>query len=63
MVVTAKQREDTGFEEGEAKGKYPMPNEEKCISAVRLRHHGKGVTAAQVLNKASRYANRNNWSR
>ena len=63
MGATAAQRKKTGFKKGTAKGKFPMSSERQCISAVKLRHHGKGVSAKAVLNKASRAANANNWKR
>lgn len=63
MGVTAEQRRKTGFKSGKAKGKYPMANERECISAVKLRHHSKVVSAEAVLNKATRAANAHGWSR
>ncbi len=58
--ITNEERSKTGMK---GSGKYPMPDEAACISAVKLRHHGKGVTAAAVLAKASRAANAHNWTR
>lgn len=58
--ITSEERSRTGMK---GSGKYPMPDEAACISAVKLRHNGKGVTAAAVLSKASRAANANNWGR
>jgi hypothetical protein len=55
-------RARTGFKKGSAKGKYPMATQAQCVSAVKLRHHGKGVSASAVLSKASAVASRNNWS-
>lgn len=54
-------REKTGFKKGEAKGRYPMATEQQCLSAVKLRHHGKGVSGAAVLNKAARAASAHGW--
>ena len=56
-------REKTGFRQGEAKGKYPMSTEDQCVSAVKLRHHGKGVSAGAVLAKAARAASSHGWKR
>jgi len=41
-------------------GKYPIFDQKSCISAVKLRHHGKGVSASSVLSRASSWANKNN---
>lgn len=41
---------------GSKGGKYPIFDQKSCISAVKLRHHGKGISAAAVLAKASRWA-------
>jgi len=61
--VTAEDRKKTGMKKKGAEGKFPMATESQCISAVKLRHNGKGVTAAAVLAKASRAANTHNWTR
>jgi hypothetical protein len=61
--VKAGDREKTGFKKGSAKGKYPMATEAQCLSAVKLRNNGKGVSGAAVLNKAARVASANGWSR
>jgi len=58
--VTEEERDRTGMK---GSGKYPMPDEAACISAVKLRHNGKGVTASAVLAKASRAASAHNWGR
>ncbi len=60
--VRAGDRKHTGFKKGRAKGKYPMATMAQCKSAVRLRHHGKGVSASAVLAKASRAANAKGWA-
>ena len=39
-------------------GKYPIFDQKSCVSAVKLRHHGKGVSAGSVLSRASSWANR-----
>jgi len=61
--VRAGDRKRTGFKKGSAKGKYPMATQAQCISAVKLRHHGKGVSASAVLAKASRTASAKGWTR
>lgn len=61
--VTAKDRRKTGFKSGKAKGKYPMATEAQCISAVKLRHHSKSISAAAVLAKASSAASSHGWAR
>lgn len=55
-TVTAEARKKTGTKGG----KYPVFDQKSCISAVKLRHHGKGVSASAVLAKASAWASRNN---
>jgi hypothetical protein len=55
-------RKRTGFKKGAAKGKYPMSTEAQCVSAVKLRHHGKGVGSSAILTKASQRANAHGWS-
>ena len=52
---TAKARSKTGSRGG----KFPVFDQKSCISAVKLRHNGKGVTASAVLAKASRWASAN----
>jgi len=59
-TVTAKARKKSGMKGGGKKGKFPIFDQKSCLAAVRLRHHGKGVSAAAVLAKASRWANTNN---
>lgn len=58
--VTAAARKKAGMKGKGKKGKYPIMDQKSCISAVKLRHHGKGVTASAVLAKASRWADANN---
>jgi len=41
-------------------GKYPIFDQKSCISAVKLRHHGKGVSASSVMSRASSWANSHN---
>jgi hypothetical protein len=54
--VTAEERERSG----DKKKRYPIFDQKSCISAVKLRHHGKGVSASSVLARASAWANKNN---
>jgi hypothetical protein len=37
-------------------GKYPIMDHRSCVSAVKLRNHGKGVSASSVLARASSWA-------
>ena len=62
--VSSKARKKAGMKGKRPKGKEPYPifDQESCMSAVGLRHHGKGVSAAAVLAKASRWASANNSS-
>jgi len=61
-TVTAKAREKAGMKGKRGKGKEPYPvfDQKSCVSAVKLRHHGKGISASAVLAKASAWASRNN---
>lgn len=54
--VTAKARDKHGDENG----KYPVFDQKSAMSAIKLRHHGKGVSPSSVLAKVSRWANANN---
>ncbi len=56
--VTSEAREKTGSKGG----KYPIFDQKSCVSAVKLRHHGKGISASAVLAKASRWASAHNNS-
>lgn len=51
---TAKQRKKTGIKSGKNKGKYPLATKSQALSAIKLRHHGKGVSAASVLSRVAR---------
>jgi hypothetical protein len=55
--ITAEQRKKHGI--GNT-GKYPVFSQATCISAVKLRHHGSGISAGRVLAHAARWASRNN---
>lgn len=61
--VTADDRKKHGIKSGKNEGKFPLATEAQCISAVKLRHNGKGVTATSVLSRCSRAANENGWER
>lgn len=54
--VSAKDRE----KHGDSQGKFPIGDHKSCMSAVKLRHNGKGVSASSVLNRASQWARKNN---
>lgn len=53
---TAKTRKKSGGKGGS----YPVFDQKSCVNAVRLRNHGKSMTASAVLAKASRWANAHN---
>jgi len=46
-------------EHGSKGGKYPIFDHKSCMSAVKLRHHGKGISSDAVLSKASAWASKN----
>ena len=60
--VTAKARRKAGMKGKGKKGKYPVFDVTSAMRAIRLRHHGKGVTANAVLNKVARWARAHNES-
>jgi hypothetical protein len=47
--VTAADRKKSGMRGKGKKGKYPTAKISQCLSAIRLRHNGKGVSASAVL--------------
>jgi hypothetical protein len=51
---TSKQRKETGIKSGPNKGKYPLATKRQALSAIKLRHHGKGVSASSVLSRVAR---------
>jgi len=61
--VTEKDRKEHGMKSGKNKGKYPLSTEAQCLSAVKLRHNGKGVSASTTLARCSRAAGENGWDR
>lgn len=50
--VTEKAREKSG----DKSGRFPIFDHKSCVSAVKLRHHGKGVSASSVLDRAAAWA-------
>jgi hypothetical protein len=54
--VTAADRKKSGMRGKGKKGKYPVETVAQCLSAIRLRHNGKGVSAAAVLAHVARSA-------
>jgi hypothetical protein len=50
--VTASARKKHGDEQG----KFPVFDHKSAMSAIKLRHNGKGVSAASVLSKVARWA-------
>lgn len=53
MKINKKIRNKYGLKIEEGKGKYPIFNVKSALSAIRLRHHSKDVSAKTVLNKVS----------
>jgi hypothetical protein len=51
---TAEQRRRTGIKSGPNKGKYPLDTLKQALSAIKLRHHGKGVSPSSTLNRVAR---------
>jgi|GEM_PF-1670136 len=54
--VTAAERKRSGMKGKGKKGKFPVFDVESATNAINLRHSGKGVSAASVLNKVARWA-------
>ena len=52
--ITAETRKQFGSKGG----KFPVFDHRSALSAIRLRHHGKGITAKAVLDKVARWAKR-----
>jgi len=44
---------------GNKSGKFPIFDHKSCMSAVKLRHNGKGVSSGSVLSRASSWAKKN----
>lgn len=53
--VTAEQRQKAT---GSKSGKFPVFDERSAYAAIRLRHHGKGISASAVLAKVAAWARR-----
>lgn len=51
---TSKTRDKYGFKRGKSDDKYPVFDVKSALSAIKLRHHGKGVSPSAVLRKVSR---------
>jgi len=54
--VTQEERDKSGSKGG----KFPVFDHKSAMSAIKLRHNGKGISAAAVLAKVSRWANEHN---
>jgi len=52
--VTSVARKKSGMKK--KGGKFPVFDVKSAMSAIKLRHHGKGVSAAAVLSKVARWA-------
>jgi hypothetical protein len=55
--VTAEQRQKSGSGPNHS---FPVFDHKSAMSAIKLRHNGKGMSASAVLAKVSRWANENN---
>jgi hypothetical protein len=60
--VTAKDRKKSGMRGGSKGGKYPVATKAQARSAIKLRHHGKGVSASAVLAHVARKARSKGWA-
>lgn len=43
-------------------GKYPVATRAQAMSAIKLRHHGKGVSASAVLSHVASRARAQGWT-
>lgn len=59
--MTAKDRKKTGMRKSGAKGKYPVATKAQMVSAIKLRHHGKGTSASAVLSHVAAAARRKGY--
>jgi hypothetical protein len=50
-------REKAGMEGG----KFPVATHAQALSAIKLRHHGKGVSASAVLAHVASAASKHGW--
>jgi hypothetical protein len=55
-TVTASARKKSGMKGGSKSGKFPVFDHKSAMSALKLRHNGKGVTASSVIAKVRRWA-------
>jgi len=51
---TTKARKKTGTRQG----KFPIFDQKSALSAIKLRHSGKGVASSSVLNRAAGWGRR-----
>lgn len=58
-TVTAEARKKTGMKGSGKQGKFPVFDHHSAMSALKLRHHGKGVSASAVIAKVRAWASRN----
>lgn len=52
--VRSGDRKRTGMKGKGKQGKYPVATVAQCLSAIRLRHHGKGTSVSGVLSHVAR---------
>jgi hypothetical protein len=59
-TVTAEARKKHGMRGGSKSGKFPVFDRRSALAAIKLRHHGHGVSAEAVLAKVARWASEHN---
>ena len=57
-TVTKQARDEHGM--ADHHGAFPVFDQHSALSAVKLRHNGKGISAASVLAKVEAWAKSNN---
>lgn len=53
-VVRPGDRKKTGMKGGSKSGKFPVATVAQCLSAIKLRGKGKGISKTAVLNHVAR---------
>ena len=56
--VTVTARKKAGMKGAGKEGKFPVFDHHSAMSALKLRHHGKGVSASAVVAKVRAWASR-----
>jgi hypothetical protein len=57
--VTSTARAKSGMKGSGKSGKFPVFDHKSAMSALKLRHNGKGVSASSVIAKVRSWASRN----